>query len=161
MTILAIDPGTTQSGYVVIKDGNPKPVESGVIPNGQLLNMVSEIEPEIVLCEWIESYGMSVGKSVFETCHFIGRLYLTAIYYQVHDFHHIGRKAIKMHHCNSMRAKDANIRQTLIDKYGKPGTKKAQGATYGIKSHAWSAYALAMYYVETGGKIEVTYEPNF
>lgn len=28
MTILAIDHGTTQSGYVVVKDGNPKPVES-------------------------------------------------------------------------------------------------------------------------------------
>ena len=160
MTILAIDPGTTQSGYVVIKEGNPKPVESGVIPNGQLLNMVSEIEPEIVLCEWIESYGMSVGKSVFETCHFIGRLYEQAERDGT-TFHHIGRKAIKMHHCNSMRAKDSNIRQALIDKYGKPGTKTAQGATYGIKSHAWSAYALAMYYVETVGNIEVAYEPNF
>jgi hypothetical protein len=59
------------------------------------------------------------------------------------------RKDVKMHLCNSMRAKDANIRTALIDKLGAPGTKKMQGPTYGVTSHAWAALAVAVTAHET------------
>jgi hypothetical protein len=55
------------------------------------------------------------------------------------------RKDIKLHLCNSPRAKDANVRQALIDRIGPQGTKKNQGPTYGIKSHQWAALAVAVY----------------
>jgi len=44
-----------------------------------------------------------------------------------------------------MRAKDANIRQALLDLIGPQGTKKTPGPTYGIKSHTWAALAVAVY----------------
>jgi hypothetical protein len=44
-----------------------------------------------------------------------------------------------------MRAKDANIRQALLDLIGPQGTKAQPGPTYGIKSHTWAALAVAVY----------------
>jgi hypothetical protein len=43
-----------------------------------------------------------------------------------------------------MKAKDANIRQALIDKIGPQGTKKDPGPTYGISKDVWSALAIAV-----------------
>jgi len=54
------------------------------------------------------------------------------------------RKEVKIYLCGSMKAKDPNIRQALIDRLGDPGTKKNPGPTYGVKSHAWSALAVAV-----------------
>jgi hypothetical protein len=54
------------------------------------------------------------------------------------------RQQVKLHLCGSPRAKDANIRQALLDKLGPQGTKKAPGPTYGVKSHAWAALAVAV-----------------
>jgi hypothetical protein len=62
------------------------------------------------------------------------------------------RKDIKLFLCGSMRAKDGNIRQRLIDIFGPQGTKKQPGATYGIKSHTWAALAVAVYAAETNIK---------
>lgn len=92
-----------------------------------------------VACEWIESYGMAVGASVFRTVHAIGWLNAKAPSMRL-----IPRRDIKLHLCGSMRAKDSNIRQALIDRFGHPGTKKKPGLIYGIKSHYWAALAVAV-----------------
>jgi hypothetical protein len=51
-----------------------------------------------------------------------------------------------------MRAKDANIRQALIDKLGAVGTKKAPGPLYGISGHLWAALAVADYAINNPSK---------
>jgi hypothetical protein len=56
----------------------------------------------------------------------------------------IPRGDIKLHLCHSARGKDANVRQALIDRFGAPGTKKAQGPLYGVTSHCWAALAVAV-----------------
>jgi hypothetical protein len=56
----------------------------------------------------------------------------------------ITRGEVKVHVCNSKKAKDANVRQALIDRLGKPGTKKAPGPTYGIAGDVWAALAVAV-----------------
>jgi len=61
------------------------------------------------------------------------------------------RRDVKMHLCGSARAKDANIRQALLDRLGPVGTKKAPGPLYGVKSHIWAALAVAVTY-EAGAK---------
>ena len=93
----------------------------------------------------IASYGMAVGASVFETCVWIGRFMAEAFSSSGRDLHRVFRKDVKLHLCNSPRAKDANVRQALLDRIGPQGTKKAQGPTYGIKSHEWAALAVAVY----------------
>jgi hypothetical protein len=59
------------------------------------------------------------------------------------------RKDVKLHLCGSPRAKDPNIRQALIDRWGGKaaaiGNAKNPGPLYGVKSHAWAALAVAVY----------------
>ena len=83
---------------------------------------------------------MAVGRSVFVTLLWIGRF----VELMRGDMELIPRRSAKMFLCNSMKAKDANIRQALIDRLGEQGTKKKQGGTYGVKSHIWSALAIAV-----------------
>jgi hypothetical protein len=45
-----------------------------------------------------------------------------------------------------MKAKDGNIRQALIDRFGVVGTKKNQGWFYGFSGDIWSAYAVGITY---------------
>lgn len=70
----------------------------------------------------IASYGMPVGKEVFDTCVWIGRFQQIAL--PNADTKFIYRKDEKMNICHSMKAKDSNIRQALIDRFGEVGTKK-------------------------------------
>lgn len=140
MAILAIDPGTTQSGYCLFSRGTV--LESGVVENGALLRLVSISAATGLAIEMIASYGMPVGKEVFETCVWIGR------YQQAWPdpelVRLIYRRDVKLHLCGSPRAKDGNIRQALLDKLGPVGTKKEPGPLYGVKSHAWAAVAVAV-----------------
>ena len=64
----------------------------------------------------------------------------------------IGRKAVKIHLCGSMRAKDPNIRQALIDRYGGSsaiGRKATPGPLYGVAGDVWAALAVAVTHADT------------
>lgn len=142
--ILAIDPGTTTSGYVLFAGGIA--ADSGVLANDRVLEMV-RTWPGPLAVEMIASYGMPVGAEVFETVRWIGRF--QQAYQDPDAVRLVFRKDVKMHLCGTPRAKDANIRQALIDKLGAPGTKKSPGPTYGVKSHAWAALGVAVTAAET------------
>lgn len=116
------------------------------MPNVDMLKTLQSPHPgHILVCEKIASYGMAVGESTFETVFWTGR------FCQAFDGLHyrITRGQVKMHLCQSMRAKEANIRQALIDKFGPTGTKKNPGKLYGISKHLWAALAVAVTYDET------------
>lgn len=146
MTILAIDPGPEQSGFVIY-DKLRGLGEHGLFPNRELKKLfgLEFLEVNDLAIEMIASYGMPVGKEIFETCVWIGRF----LEYWV-GFHReetailIYRRTVKLYLCNNARAKDSNIRQALLDKLGPVGTKKAPGPLYGVKSHAWPALAVAV-----------------
>lgn len=145
--ILAIDPGTHQSGYVFFRDG--KPEDCGVAPNSDLRGIIlGHLGPVVI--EMIASYGMAVGKEVFETCLWIGRFIECT---DNENYRLIYRKDVKMHLCGTAKAKDANVRQALIDKFGGQdkaiGKKASQGPLYAVKSHAWAALAVAVTASET------------
>jgi hypothetical protein len=95
-----------------------------------------------LVIEMVASYGMPVGKEIFETVLAIGQM--VEAWRGQHTL--IYRKDVKMHLCGSMKAKDSNIRQALIDRHGEPGTKNSPGATYGISKDVWSALAVATTY---------------
>ena len=140
--ILALDPGTTESGFVCLVGGRVR--NSGIVPNAELLRDLLDfyVDGYTLAIEMIASYGMPVGKEVFETCVWIGRF--QQAWHKPKEVRLIYRKDVKLHLCGSPRAKDANIRQALIDLIGPQGTKKARGPTYGVKSHAWAALAVAV-----------------
>lgn len=151
--ILAIDPGNTHSGIALIEPGTCKPIKVGKIPNDQVLELIRSTSYDHLSIEMIASYGMGVGKEVFETCVWIGR------FIQHHnnrvaehgDYALVYRRDVKLHHCHTAKAKDANITQALIDRFasGQPnrgkGTKAAPGWFYGFAADIWQAYALAVH----------------
>lgn len=115
--------------------------DSAVCPNEHMLIRIMDNGPAPLAIEMIASYGMPVGKEVFETCVWIGR------FVQAHPLpetvQRVTRNEVKNHLCGSSKAKDANIRQALIDIFGSPGVKAKPGGTYGVRSHAWAALGVA------------------
>lgn len=145
MRLLAIDPGTDKSGCVVL-DGRDI-IHAFELENDNLRAQIinHSIPFDCIACEMIASYGMPVGRETFETCLWIGRFWEAA---SPITFHLVYRKDVKLHLCGNPRAKDGNIRQALLDKWGPKGVKAAPGPTYGISKHLWSALAIADYALE-------------
>ncbi len=152
-TVLAIDPGNTQSAYVVI-DTDRRPLWFGKVPNDELRTLLHanwwEWNPDATAIEMVASYGMAVGADVFETCVWIGRFDET-LRRLTSPPQLVKRNPVKVHHCHSSKAKDSNITQALVDRFapGQPnrgkGTKADPGWFYGFAADVWQAYALAVY----------------
>jgi hypothetical protein len=157
MMILAIDPGPVKSAWVLYNPDANKPItDMGIEENEALIRKFFEEDfdqgfVDEVVIEMIQSFGMAVGASVFETCVMIGRLVQLFSKLPVSMMY---RKDVKMHLCQSMRAKDANIRQALLDRLGPQGTKKHPGPTYGISKDIWAALAVAVTFADTCPKGE-------
>jgi hypothetical protein len=66
------------------------------------------------------------------------------------DIVRVYRQEVKLHHCKTTKAKDSNIRQALIDRFGAPGVKKEPGHTYGLSKDMWSAFAIGVYTLDEG-----------
>lgn len=139
--ILGIDPGPFQSAYV-FWDGSQVAFRH-IVPSADISNVIDNSPGIVVAVEHLQCFGMSVGASVFETAYWIGEFRRCARQSGC-DFRKVFRSEVKMHFCNSMRAKDSNIRQALIDRFGAPGTKKNRGVTYGVHGDMWSALAIAV-----------------
>ena len=141
-TILAIDPGPSESGWCLYRDG--RVLKSGVAANPVLRGAVKHnIEgADVLAIEMVQNFGMPVGAEVFSTCLEIGR-YVEA-WHDPEAVRLVFRKDVKLLLCGTARAKDPNVRAALIDLIGPPGTKRDPGPTYGVKSHAWSALAVAV-----------------
>jgi len=156
MMILAIDPGPEKSAWVLYNPESQEPIiNMGIEENEALIDFFYEYSDDErldeVVIEMVASYGMAVGASVFETCVTIGRFVQLFTRLPVNMMY---RKDVKMHLCHSMRAKDANIRQAIIDRLGPPGTKKHPGKTFGVKADIWAALACAVTFADTRPKGE-------
>lgn len=162
MTVLAIDPGYEQSAWVLF-DGTrvvAHAIESNddfykrLRPTGLgTICIISEGKawhPTAYVLEQIESFGMAVGKEVFETVFWTGRFFEAACANKDGGagVHRMPRRAVKVHLCQSARAQDSNVRVALLDQFGGReralGKKKTPGPLFGIKSHEWSALAIAV-----------------
>lgn len=155
MTILALDPGNTQTGYAIFEMPEFRLIKFGKADNTSLLTLVANsdilYDIDAVAIEMVASYGMAVGREVFETCVWIGR------FHQASDHpntHYVYRKEEKEILCGSLRAKDANIRQALIDRYARHDLKNGKGTKgnpdvfYGVSKDVWAAIAVGVTYYE-------------
>src|SRR5688572_16609511 len=154
MRILAIDPGTTDTGWCIYDTEKHEVTHKGIANNQEFKKTIMDTHGmhfDDVACEMIASYGMPVGREVFETCVFIGNLQQLAEYYEK-SFTLVYRKDVKIELCGTMKAKDGNIRQAIIDEF--PGTgegsipqignKKKPGPLYGVSSHVWPALGVGI-----------------
>ena len=155
MRVLAIDPGSTESAYILF-NGTLPAIEMGIVDNGYLLGRIPDLlltpslRPDVVYIEGMQSYGTVMGKSTIDTLVWIGRFQQQYINYcekwnYAQNLKIVLRTSVKSYVCGTTQAKDGHVREALIDRYGPQGTKKAQGKTYGISSHIWSALAIGTY----------------
>jgi len=97
------------------------------------------VEGDVLVVEQIASYGMAVGAEVFLTCFESGRF----VEAWGREFAMLTRLAVKLHLTGQPRAKDANVRQALVDRFGGPAALKKGGPLYKVAGDSWSALAVA------------------
>lgn len=146
--IIGIDPGTTESAFVTLRDGIP--VEHGKVLNHALLSQLRkdwDPKTDSIALESVASFGMAVGKEVFETVFWSGIFY-EAWAYRGGNTKRVYRREVKLYLCETSKANDSNIRAAIIDRYGGKeaaiGVKARQGPLYGIRSDRWQALAVAL-----------------
>lgn len=145
--LTCIDPGTDKSGVVFLDKGRVQFAD--VYTNQELIDALRRDEGnDPVVIEMVASFGMPVGREVFETVAWIGR-FMEAVTPRAVRLY---RRDIKLHFCQSARAKDPHIWQAILDRYGGKekaiGCKKAPGPLYSVKSHARAALALGLAWLD-------------
>lgn len=151
MKVLAIDPGNEKSAWCMVDSETLNPITFGKEENQVILIAVQHLPYDEIVIERVASYGMAVGREVFETCEWVGRF--TQAARVPPDY--VYRREEKLHLCGDSRAKDANIRRALIDRFAKhdlkngKGTKKNPDWFYGFSADVWAAYAVGITYIET------------
>jgi hypothetical protein len=154
--LIAIDPGNEVSAWLIYDPILERPIEwADEEPNYRLRNTLAACGVRKCVIEGIQSFGMPVGKDVLDTCIWIGRFIESWVRTIGNEPTIVYRKDIKHHLCGTHRAKDKNVSQALIDRFGpgRPravGTIRKRGPLYGISGHVWSALAIAVTAADTG-----------
>jgi len=159
MKMLAVDPGPTNT-QLLAWDGQ-KVLWQAFVINREAREKIAAFCDDVpfgscsLVVEMVACYGLPVGREVFETCIEIGRI-VEICSSRNQSVRLMPRLEAKMHLCHTARAKDANIRQALLDRFGGKeaaiGCKATPGPLYSVKSHAWAALALAITFAETTAK---------
>lgn len=153
---LAIDPGPIESAYVLLREDYTC-AKFEKLSNETMIWYAGAISPIAVVIEKIESYGMAVGREVFDTCFWVGRFFQILNYGGVTPYL-IPRRDVKLHLCGDSRAKDSNIRRALIDRFAQhdlkngKGTKKRPDWFYRFHDDIWQAYALGVTWLDQKGE---------
>ena len=153
MQILGIDPGTRESAFVVWDDEAEAIIEKGIHGNPELVRLLAEMPYDMVLggiaIEMIDNNGQAVGNDTFETVLWIG-IFLAALGVDLTDIHRhlVYRRRVKLNLCGAMQGvRDAHVSMALRNRFGEKGRRRT-GQALRIRSHEWSALAVAVTYSE-------------
>ena len=137
--ILAIDPGTHQSGYCLYDAG--RVITSGVMDNHDLLKIVADDRSDVLAIEKVVSYGRAVGQEVFDTCEWAGRF--RQVWGCPDETLSVTRLQVKQALGLKGADDEAKVNKRLREVVGDKGTKANPGPTFGVTSHAWAALGVA------------------
>jgi len=154
VTIVAIDPGPQESAWVQydIRGGIPSR-EFGKQPNAEVRELVRSLDnTHRLVVEMVAYYGTgrAVGRTVFDTCVWIGR------FLEAWDSTHgtpgatMLRKTVVTHACGTPAVGDSNVRQAMIDRW-EPDLEprcRPKGVLKDMKADMFQALALAAAYAE-------------
>lgn len=151
--ILGIDPGNEFSAYCLVESATMKIIKCEKVSNKALID---EVIPSLdtkklkaMAIEHMEGYGQSVGREVFETCYYIGKLIeRTSANYPYVLIVPVKRKEEKLAITGRLTSDDKTVRHNLIDLFAKhdfkggKGNKKDPDVFYGFADDMWSAFAI-------------------
>jgi len=128
----------------------------GITANEDMRSVLRPSGAEVAI-EMIASYGMPVGREVFETCVWIGRFVEMA----GGSWAPVYRREVKLALCGSPRANDANVRRAILDLFPRTGggatpqigTKGAPGPLYGVSRDIWAAIGVGITYQVRLGRL--------
>ncbi len=154
--VLAIDPDPRGGSWVLCDERGVRSHER----NCQMRHLKQAIKgagvmKHQVVVEDVVSYGMLVGREVFDTVKNIGEIRGACRQHGV-PFDLLSRVQVKTALCRSARAKDANVRAALMDLYGGSreaavGRKASPGPLYGLVADEWAALALGLVWLSRQG----------
>jgi hypothetical protein len=137
--LLAIDPGNVQTACVVFDDWEIAYRE--IVPNDEMFTLV---RPDHIAIEYMKPRGMPTSKEEMDTQFWAGRF---VQHFDV-PWTPIYRMDVKIHVCGYANAKDKNIRQAMLDRFGGKGTKKSPGPLFGFKDDLFSALAIGVTWLD-------------
>ena len=161
--VIAIDPGTTESGVCIARTEDCKPLFVTKVDNKSLVHVVREyMSPRVIaphgcqlVIERMQGNSMPVSSDVFLTCEWIGRF--DVIFNRILDnpTNYVFRRDEYRTLCGNIYSRnDKGIKQALVERfaygqsnYGK-GTAKSPGWFYGFANDMWSAYAIAVTFID-------------
>lgn len=164
MKILAIDPGTTDSGFALLdcESGRLPIISEPTMWNNALLadalanpppewrNLrIDEPDPKLVI-EDFRSYGQRFPLTCILAVRWSG-CFSWAAQKEYGETFWIPRAEVKSILTGRANSKDADVRQAIIDLYGPGkeraiGTVKAPGPLHGVRKDEWSAIGLGLAY---------------
>jgi Holliday junction resolvasome RuvABC endonuclease subunit len=114
--ILGIDPGPAESAFALVTE-DQQVLHAEKVGNDSLIERIREAPPAHVAIESIQSYGMAVGREVFDTCFFIGEL-IRACKDAGIPFTLYPRPEYTRRICGAGKVNDSVIRQALELRFG-------------------------------------------
>jgi len=147
--IIGIDPGNEKTAYAIVKP-DYSIQEADKIDNEAFIRLLSDTQDWILHAsiEAIQSYGMAVGRSVFETCYMIGEIARTCknreIPFSLYPRPKIARSLVG----SQSKTNDAAVRQALLLRFGGDKKDEPMFTLKGGGSDKRSAYAAAVYHLD-------------
>ena len=135
--VIAVDPGNQFSAYAEFYEGELR--EFGKRRNSELRNLLRCFKKDWHLAiETLHPRGMPTAAEEMEMQLWAGAMIEAFCGFEEEHFTRMKRMDVKMTICGHPRAKDANIRAALIDKWGGKemaiGKKKNPGSTKSIQA---------------------------
>lgn len=158
--VLAIDPGSTESALVWYCTDTRSVLDKHKGDNHGARNLVWQSNVDHLAIEMAASFGSKVWDQVFTTVRWTGRFeeaWLAKPTRREEDsITRIVRREVKLAIAGSPSAKDGQIRNCLIDRWGGKdkavGTKAQPGPLFGVRADMWQALAIAVTWAETHAK---------
>lgn len=148
-----LDPGPVISALVLYDEGRG-PYQHYRADNEWILAYLKAYHAapgDVLVIERIASMGMTVGDEVFETVFWSGR-FAQAWSHRGFPYYRMKRIDVKLSLCGQARAKDGNVRQALIDRFGGAQATKKGGPLYKIAGDEWQAFAVAVAWTDAAGQ---------
>lgn len=162
MRLFAIDPGSSVSGWVLLRPETRILLDAGVDDNREVLAWLHGKEVrgktfQQAVYERVVPMGFSVGATIFDTVWWTGAFCEAFNGTDCESVPWVSRNQVKVAMCGQCtKVNDAAIRKRLLWLYSEDGrlserevvgTRKHPGPLHGVKSHAWSALAVAHTYL--------------